>query len=159
MLLYCHFVPGLEGERLLGHERLVVVDLAQQLARHALVGVVEVRAEARGVAQQVLDAHLREVGLRPALPAEELRDGVLEGELALVHQLADHDRREHLVHRAQVELAVEAHRDAVVAVGDPARGLEDDLAVLRQEGGAGEGLGLGETVEEGAELGLRLRRR
>ena len=44
----------------------------------------------------------------------------------------------------------------MVAVGDPPRPLEDHLAVLRQQGSAREGLGLGETVEERAELGPRL---
>jgi hypothetical protein len=85
------------------------------------------------------------------------RDGVLERELAAFGQLRDGDAREHLVHRAEVELRVGAVGDPLLFVRHAVGFLEDGRAVAHDEHRAGERVGGDRPVDHALQL-LELRR-
>ena len=90
---------------------------------------------------------------------QPLRHRVVEREHATLHQLRDRDCREHLVHRAEVELRVELVRHAEVLVRHAVCARPDRLAILGDEHGTGEAVGLRETLYMSLELGDDVLRR
>ena len=121
-------LPGREVRRMRERQR-------QQLLRrpHLLRVPVEglVQLERLAVVEQPA-AHVQQLLDRDAVAAGDLgpvfRDRVLEGELALLHQLQDHRSRPGLGVRADPDVVVEGHRRTAVAFG---RAVGDGLLTLR----------------------------
>ena len=121
-----------------------------ELLHGAVAGVVV--GQAGGVPQQVLDGHLpldrHEVELAVVLDADllvgelrnELGDGVVEDEVAVLDQHHDADRDDRLGHREDAEDAVMRHRRAGGRILPADRVEPADLAAPRHhDGGPGEG--------------------
>ena len=78
-------------------------------------------------------------------------DGVVEGQLPVFRELQDRDGREHLVHRAEVELRVHPVRAVRLAVRQAGRGLPGDLVVAGDEHHPRELVPGDEVFHEGGE--------
>ena len=112
------------GEEELGGERAPGVLLS---GRRLVVGGAEVRLEARGVGEQVLE---RDPRLVRGHAVEEAGDGVARLQLPQLLEAQDRGGGERLGDRAEVEDGVGAHRDAAIAVGVAVALQEDGLAAL-----------------------------
>ena len=78
-------------------------------------------------------------------------DGIVQRELARLDELQRRDRGEHLVHRSDAELRVECYGSAGLPVGAAPGPLQQNLAVPRDEQGAGELIVFREIVGTGGE--------
>ena len=77
---------------------------------------------------------------------------VVEAQLALLDQLRDRDRGEHLVHRGKVELRVQAVRNPPAPVRQAIGAVEDGAAALRDQDHAGELVALRRPGKVAADL-------